>query len=232
MELSTLWVIFKRRWWLIGLPVVVTGLLTLSSWGQLVRPPVRYEVQVRLTAAAPPGATIEDLEAPYEDAAYVPWLASEYVAVNLPHWIVSDSFAAEVHEQLSAEGMEVSLDDLKGAFRADSYRSIVTLFVGWDDPNTIVPIAEAAITVLQTRNQRYFPQFAVEPARVVPLDDIEVGEVPPPLLGRVSPLIRLFLGGLAGLGLAALAEHFDRSLYTATDAEALGLEVLAVIPRE
>jgi hypothetical protein len=232
MELIALWQVIQRRWWLIGLPAAVVLVLTLPALADAVNPPPGYEVRVRLTAAAPPDAAGAVPDSAYEDTSYVVWLASEYVAVNLPHWITSDSFAREVAQIVAGQGLDIAASDLVGAFAADSYRSIVTLYVHWDDAGQIGPIAQAAIQVLRERNAEYFPQFAVSPARVVPLDTLEVAEVAPPLTARLTPLLRLALGLAAGIGLAGLAEYLDRSLRTRRDVEALGLEVLAEIPGE
>lgn len=232
MELIAVWHLFKRRWWLMGLPAVVALILTLPTIKNVVSPSPTYAVQVRLTAAAPPSAETSSGATPYEDSVYVPLLASEYVAVNLPHWITSDSFADEVSRVLSAQGTTIPADDLRSAFHGDSFRSIVTLFVNWDDANEIRAIANAAITVLQTRNQAYFPQFAAEPVQVVPLDSVNVSQVSPPITGRVTPLIKIMLGLAAGIGLAILAEYLDTTVRTRDDVEALGLPVLVVIPRE
>jgi len=232
VELITLWQIAKRRGWLVALPLLIVALLTLPALRTALNPPPRYEVRVRLTAAAPPGTEGAVADAPYQDTSYVVWLASEYVAVNLPHWITSDSFAQEVSATLAGEGLSLSAADLQGAFAADSYRSIVTLYVQWEDAAQITPIAQAAIRVLQQRNAEYFPQFAVSPARVVALDGLKVQRVPPPLSQRLLPLVRLAIGGLAGVILAGLAEYLDDRLRTRADVERLGLEVLAEIPGE
>lgn len=232
VEPIAFWPIAKRRWWLVALPVLVVMLFTLPALRTALNPPARYEVRVRLTAAAPPSAEGEVADAPYQDTSYVVWLASEYVAVNLPHWITSDSFAQEVSSALANEGLSLSATDLQGAFAADSYRSIVTLFVQWDDAAQIVPIAQAAVRVLQQRNAAYFPQFAAAPAQVVALDSLKASPVPPPLSQRLLPLVRLAVGALAGLVLAGLAEYFDDRLRTRADVEGLGLEVLAEIPGE
>jgi len=140
VELITFWQIVKRRWWLVALPLLVTALLTLPALRTALNPPARYEVRVRLTAAAPPGTEGAIADAPYQDTSYVVWLASEYVAVNLPHWITSDSFAQEVSMMLAGEGLSLSAADLEGAFAADSYRSIITLYVQWDDAAQITPL--------------------------------------------------------------------------------------------
>ncbi len=231
MELIALWQMFKRRWWLVALPALVATIVTLPTLKNVISPPVSYLVQLRLTAAAPPDAKIEGITTPYEDTVYVPLLASEYVVANMPHWISSDSFAGEVNTLLNERG--VTLDDnLNGAFVADGFRSILTLYVVWDDSNEVQQITNAAITVLQTRSQTYFPQFAAVPVQVVPLDEIEVSELAPPITARISPLIRIFAGLAAGVGLAILAEYLDNSVRSRADMEALGLPILAEIPPE
>lgn len=231
MELIALWHLFKRRWWLVALPALVALIVTLPTLKNVISPPVSYLVQMRLTAAAPPDTEIEGVTTPYEDTSYVPWLASEYVVVNLPPWIGSDSFADEVSAVLNERGAGID-DDLKGAFIADGFRSILTLYVVWDDPDEVRQIAEAAITVLQTRNQTAWPQAAAEPMQVVPFDEVEVSELAPPITTRIAPLIRILVGLAAGVGLAILAEYLDNSLRSRADVEALGLPVLAEIPPE
>jgi len=232
MELITLWNLFKRRWWLIVLPAAVALLLTLPSLKNVISPPVTYSVQMRLTAAAPPDAQVEGEPTPYEDSAYVPLLTSEYVVVNMSHWIMSDRFADEVSTVLIQQNITISGEDLRGAFYSDSFRSILTLYVGWDDSEEIRAITDAAVTVLQTRNQDYFPQFAAKPVQVEPLDDVKVNQAATPLTTRLMPLLKLAVGLAAGLGLAVLAEYLDQTVRSTADIEALDLPVLGEIPRE
>jgi capsular polysaccharide biosynthesis protein len=232
MELIALWHMLKRRWWLIALPFGVALILTLPALKNVVAPPVTYLVQIRLTAAAPPDAQIEGVTTPYEDTVYVPLLASEYVVVNLPHWITSDRFADEVSQILGAQNINIKGEDLRPAFAADSFRSILTLYVGWDDEAEIRAIAAAAVEVLQTRNQTYFPQFAAAPVQVVALDDVRVAEAAPPITTRIMPMLRIVMGLAAGIGLAVLAEYLDNNIRSRSDVESLGLTVLAEIPPE
>ena len=232
MELKALWHILRRRWWLIALPTLAALAVTLPALRQTFAPPVSYQVQMRLTAAAPPQAEADGVGTPYEDTVYVPLLASEYVVVNMPHWITGDRFADEVSDVLEAHGVQIAAEDLRGHFAADSYRSILTLYVTWDEPETLRTIAEAAVTVLQERNQAYFPQFAAEAVRVVPLDEPEVSTLAAPISVRLMPLLRIALGLAAGVGLAALAEYLDDRVRSRADVAALGLDVLAEIPPE
>ncbi len=232
MELISFWRVVWRRWWLVVLPALVALVVTLPSLADAVSPPVTYRVQMRLSAAVPPEVDGDERAMPYEDSVYVPLLASEYVVLNMPYWITSDNFAADVSAVLNQGGLEIAPEDLPGAFAADGFHSILTLYVTWDDADEIRALADAAVTVLQTRNQVYFPQFAAGPVQVVPLDDIGVDEIPPPITERLLPVFRVALGLVAGVGLALLAEYLDRSVRSREDIEALGLPVLGEIPRE
>lgn len=232
MELYAIWGFLRRRWWLIALPALVALVLSLPAMRDSLAPDGSYGVDMRLTVAAPPQPPTEQTTTPYEDTAYVPWLASEYVVVNLPAWIASDSFAQQVSEVLREREMSISADDLGGAFAAEGLRSILTLHVRWPEPSEVVPITEAALAVLQERNHLYFPQFGGEPVSVVALDDIRVQSLAPPITERLDPFLRIAVGLAAGVGLAALAEYLDRTVRTQTDVEALGLAVLGEIPPE
>jgi capsular polysaccharide biosynthesis protein len=127
--------------------------------------------------------------------------------------------------------VDISADDLRPAFAADSARSVFVVYFGWDNEAELEQIAAATIEVLQTRNQQYFPQFASAPAQIVPLDEIDIVRTAPPLTTRLSPFIRVFIGLAAGVGLALLAEYLDDSVRSKDDLTALGLEVIGVIPR-
>jgi uncharacterized protein involved in exopolysaccharide biosynthesis len=237
VELIALWNFLRRRWWLIAIPAAITLVWSLPTLPGTIAPPETYGATMRFTAAAPPGAAQALANAPistggsYEDTSYVPWLASEYVVVNLPQWVTSSSFAREVSAVLKDEGLDISADDLRPAFAADSTRSIFVVYFGWDDEAELEKIAAATVIVLQTRNQQYFPQFASEPAQIVPLDEIDVVRTFPPFTDRLMPLVRIALGLAAGIGLAFLADYLDDSVRSPSDLEKLELDVVGCIPR-
>jgi capsular polysaccharide biosynthesis protein len=231
MEVLALLDILRRRWWLILLPVLAAFLLMLPSLPDTFKSEQSYTVGMRFTAAAPSDAEI-DTGTTYEDSAYVPWLASEYVVVNLPQWVTSDTFAREVSSELASQGIEIPYEQVRAAFASDSARSILVVYINWPDSEQIEAIAEAARTVLQTRNQTYFPQFAANPADVVALDDIRVGVVATPLSDRFDPFVRLALALAIGIALAAAFEYFDDTVRTEADILALGMHVFGVVPSE
>lgn len=233
MELLSLWMLVRRRWWLVLLPVALVFLLTLPSLPSIINPQASYTVAMRFTAAAPAGLGESDSsESSYEDSVYIPWLASEYIVVNLPQWITSDSFAEEVRASLFNEGLDLSRESLRGAFAADSARSILVVYISWPDEAELERIASTAIIILQTRNQSYFPQFAAYPAEIIPLDSIRIQPVAPALTTRLSPFLRLGIAFLAGLVLIGAAHYFDDTLWAEADLEPFELPILAAIPRK
>lgn len=234
------WQLIKRWWYLLLIPTVVAFLWSLPALSTALNPPETYGASIRFTAAAAPdeanaiAADTDNLprSGTYEDTAYVPWLASEYVVVNLPQWVTSTSFAQEVSAELAGQGIEIGSDEVRRAFSADSARSILTVYFGWDDETELTAIATATIKVLQERNQSYFPQFANAPAQIVPLDDVEVNQTVPPMNTRLNPFIRIILGLGVGVGLATLAAYLDDCIYGESDLRKLEIEVLASIPQE
>jgi capsular polysaccharide biosynthesis protein len=227
MELIALWEVLRRRWWLIAVPTLVVFLSLLPAFPSILNPSTSYSVAIRFTAAA-----ASQSNPSYEDSAYVPWLASEYVVVNLPQWITSDRFAQEVSQLLAADGLTIPFEDIRSAVLADSARSILVVYLTWDNSAELERIAQAAIEVLQTRNQAYFPQFTAAPAQVQALDDIRITAVSTPLMTRFSPFLRLAVGIALGVALAILAEYLDDTLQSAEEISALDLPLLGQIPRE
>ncbi len=226
-----LWVVLQRRWWLIVLPGVVVLLTLLPTLPAMLSPASSYVVTMRFSVAAPADEAIVAAEGQtYEDTSYIPWLQSEYVVVNFPQWVTGDAFAREVSQILASEGRDIPADDVRGAFVADSARSILVVSITRDDPDEAEALANAAVMVLQTRNQAYFPQLAAEPAEVVPLDEVRVQTVAPSLVNRFMPLLRLAIALGVGLGLAALAEYLDDRVHRPEDLDELEVPLWAVIP--
>jgi capsular polysaccharide biosynthesis protein len=226
MELRTLWKIFLRRWWLVAIPAAAA--LAYALVGYLTAPAAGgFATAIRFTAATPPG----DEAGGYEDSEYYPWLTSEYVVNALTDWVRTSSFAQEVSASLAARGVDIAAGAIQPAINADNERSVMVLYLSWPDAAQLASIAEAASDVLEQRSSAFFPQFGEGGVTVVRLDEPAVGPVPPPLSVRLDPLVRLGLGIAAGIGLAALVEYLDPTVRTRAEVEAMGLAVLAEVPR-
>jgi len=226
MELRALWQVIRRRWWLVALPSIAA--LAVAAYGYLKAPPAGgYSAGTRLTAATPPSEGQG-----YEDSLYYPWLTSEYVVNALTDWVRTSSFAQEVSAQLATQNIEVPAGAIQGSITADNERSVMALTISGQDAALVQQIAEASALVLQEKAAAYFPQFGSRGTQVVLLDTPVVVPVPPPLSRRLEPLVRFGLGVAAGVALAFLVEYLDPTLRQRSQVEALGLTVLAEVPRE
>lgn len=157
------------------------------------------------------------------------WLASELTVNAFTEWVRSSRFAEEVALAAAEQGLTIAPGAL--VIRSDNERSIGQVFINWPDEAELRTLVDAAILVLQTRNQAYFPQLGDVPAQVEILDEPRITPAPPALPDRFRPLLQLGLALLAGIGLALLVEYLDPTLRDRYDAESTGLVVVATIPR-
>jgi capsular polysaccharide biosynthesis protein len=226
MELKQLWAVIVRRWWLVLLPAAVALVLAIPSLLAAIRPSVTFQVMLRFTASQVP-----DKPQNFQDQAYIPWLASEYAVNNLASWMKTESFAHSIADRLKEQGTTVEVGVVQGAIQSDSARSIMTLWLTYPDPDMLKQLAPAAIDVLKEQNRVYFPQFGSQRAEIGVLDAINVTPVSTPITQRLGGLARVLIGLLIGVALAFLAEYLDPTIRDWRDAEALGLPILAEIPR-
>lgn len=221
MEIVGLIRIVRRRWWLLLLPVIIVTILVIPDFlssGSAVSG--GFTTAIRYSAA-------QEFNLPQRDGDYQDvWLASEFVVNAFTDWIKTSSFQDELRQILSDD---IDLNGLNIA--SDNDRSIGIVEMTYPTAE-LDQIAQAAITVLQTRNQVYFPHLGDEPAEVNVLDAPRVQPFNPPLTNRLTPLIQLGVAFIVGLGLAVLAEYFDRTLRYPDEIEAQGIPVLAQVPKQ
>ena len=225
MELVLIWRVLRRWWWLVLIPVAITAALAAPA---LLRRGAGaaggYTTTISYTAAQDLSA-IPGRDGDFQDV----WLASELAVNALTDWVRSNTFAADVAAQAATQGL--TIDPAALAVAADNQRSVGQIFINWPDADQLQTIAQAAVTVLETKNDSVFPQMGGVPARVEVLDAPRVVAAPPPLTDRFAPLIRVGVGLLAGIALAFLANYLDPILRSRDDLESLGLPVIASIPR-
>ncbi len=215
--------IILRRWWLIGLPFVLSAALALP---QLFSSPaggtLSYNAQIRYSAAQK--LNLPEREGDYTDI----WLASERTVAAMSAWARSSSFRQKAREQLGEAG--AALDSLHIA--ADHSRNIGIIYLSHPDPEALGAIADAVLLVLSNQNQHYLPQLGGEAAQVTILDQPVMQAAPPPLTNRFAPLIQLGIGLAIGLALAFLAEYIDPRIYHQDDLRRMGLPLLGSVPSE
>jgi capsular polysaccharide biosynthesis protein len=228
MELHQLWKVLRRRWWLVAIPSVTAFVYAAVVF---IQSPPRggYSTQIRFAAAPPPGVDVSGLG--YEDSRYFPWKTGEFVVDGLTAWAPSTTFADEVSLMLEEQGLDIPTSAIYGHISADNERSVMTVYIDWSNRAELEAIADAAIDVMQVRHAEYFPQLGSQGAVVTALDAIAVRREPPSIGARLDPIIRFGLGLVLGLALALGVDYIDPAVRDRQEVEALGLTVLAEIPR-
>lgn len=223
MELMLVWRFIRKRWWIMLLPVVLVAFYAVP---QLLRNEQggvnRYTTSFSYSAAQEQ-SNLPDRDGDFQDV----WLASEFVVNAFTDWVKSSSFRAEIADILNDDSLNLGALEVA----ADNSRSIGVVTFAYPDGAALEQIAGAAIEVLQTRSQAYFPHLGEAPAEVTILNEPVIVAVPPSLPNRVAPILQLGVAFFAGLMLALLVEYLDPTLRNAYELEALGLPTLASIPR-
>ena len=221
MELRTLLKILKRYWVLIILPPLLVGVFTFITYRA---PATAYTSTLRFSVGYAPDQQTMSLY----DRKYPAWLTSEYIAGGLSDWAKTGDFAQAVAD---VAGQDITAGEVAGSLVSDHLRSIVVLYLNGGDPDRLTAIGTAAIKVLQMRNNVIFPQNG-EGAIVTALDGVVAAPAAPSLRNRLDIPLRLALGLALGVVLAFLVWYFDPRLRDRADAEALGLNIIAEIPKK
>jgi capsular polysaccharide biosynthesis protein len=224
VELRFLLSQFIRRWWLIAIPVIAAAALALPD---MLAPGAQtggFSASIRYSAFQDISA-IPRSEGDYQDL----WLSSELLVNALTDWVRSSSFREEIAARLQAEGVAFSAGALGTA--ADNERSVGQISFGYPDGPTLDAVVDAAIAVLQTRAADYFPQLGGQNASVTVLDRTAAAPAPPSLPNRFAPVLRIAVGLLAGLGLAALSLYLDPFVRRREDVASAGVPVIAALPK-
>ena len=222
MELRQIARVLLRWWWLVLIPTAAAAALTLPGLLSGQAAAGGFATVIHYSAAQVPEA-LPPRDGDFQDI----WLASEYTVNALAAWTLTDGFRQEVARLAGAR-----LDAARLGIAADNERSVGQLFLSYPDAAGLQAAVDAAAEVLQTRSAAYFPQVGSAPAAVTLLGTPGIAPAPPPLADRFGPLIRVALGLLGGVALAFLAHYLDPTLRRREDVEALGLPVIAALPRD
>jgi len=221
MELRTLLKILRRYWYLIVIPPLLVGVFSLLTYRA---PASGYTSTLRFSVGYAP----EDQTTSLQDLKYPAWLTSEYIAGGLSDWAKTGDFAQAVAAEA---GNNISSGEVAGSLVSDHLRSIVVLYLNGGDADKLTAIGNATVTVLQQRNHIVFPQNG-EGATVTALDGIVVAPSAPSLRTRLDLPIRLALALVFGIVLAFVAWYLDPRLRDRADVEAIGLNIIAEIPKK
>jgi len=218
MELTHYWRILRRRWWLVAALVAVALVASLVTYD---RPAPVYQASMRFAVGIEGQEPVTAVSGEGRSDA---WLASEYLADDLSEVLKGGDFAARIGERV---GLAVPA----GAIFASREHRIMTVSIIWGNRDEVQAIAEAVAAEVENVERDYFPQLAGVGAQAVLIDGPGIGEVGMGLRDRLDLPIRLLIALVAGVALAFLWDYLDDSVRSRAEVEALGVPLLAEIPR-
>jgi capsular polysaccharide biosynthesis protein len=222
MELRAYWRIVYRRWWIVVLlPLVVVA----ASFLLRPQPAHGAVANLRLTVGIVPETGDGKF---YTFDRYYSWLTAEYLADDLSEIIKSRAFADEVSKRL---GGQVATGQIQGATNPQKLHRILTVSVSAATEQQAMEIAGAIAATLRESGGTFLPQLSAQNAAISVIDPPALVPIGPSLREKLDLPLRLFLALAAALALAFLLDYLDDSLRNADDVEALGLAVLAEIPK-
>ena len=229
MELREYWEIFKRRWWIPVLLMLLVGFLSILQLRPWEARPVSYSASMRMLVGVMPAAE-QDLTA--YDPRYYAWLTSEYLVDDFTEVVGSQLFAANVSDRLADQAIDVPVGVIQGSAATGKQHRIITLGFSGGDEAEVKAIADAAARELEENATGDVRQLGTDGAGVTLIDGPGVGVVGPSLSSRLDLPLRMALAFLVGLGLIFLLEYLDTSIRKREELDEIGLSVIGEIPKE
>jgi capsular polysaccharide biosynthesis protein len=219
MELRQYWRIIWRRWWLIAALVGIVLAVSVVTYSE---PEPAYVATMRFAIGIEGDEPVSVVSG---DGRSDAWLASEYLADDLSEVLKGGDFAARITDLV---GFQVPA----GTIFASREHRIMTVSITWQDRAQVQTIAEAVGAVVKDGGAGYFPQLLGVEAEAVLIDGPGIGQVGRSLRDKLDLPIRLFVALVAGVALAFLWDYLDDTIRDRGEVEALGVSVLAEIPRK
>ncbi|MBE2237857.1 MAG: hypothetical protein IAE81_08715 [Caldilineaceae bacterium] len=229
MELREYWAILQRRWWLpVVLALLVGGLSLAQVQPWQPKTPI-FSATMRMLVGVLPAAE-QNLTA--YDPRYYAWLTSEYLVDDFTEVVRSQLFAANVSQRLSAQNITVPAGVIQASAATGKLHRIITLSFTWRDPAQLEAIAQAAADELMQNTTFYFQQLGTDNAGVTLIDGPSISTVSPGVREQIELPLRILLAFLVGVGLVFLLYYLDDSVRNEHELNAMGIQVIGVIPKE
>jgi capsular polysaccharide biosynthesis protein len=224
MELKQYAHIVWTRIWIPILLVIVVAVVSLLTRGPAT---TTYSVTMRFNVGVRPQVIRDE----YNYDGYYAWIASEYMTDNLTGLVSSQDFANEVNRYLAEMGQPAQLPP--GVISADNQHRILRLNISWPDADQLKGIAQAVARAMEENSHKFFPQAGEGGAFITLIDTLGPSESgAASLRQRLDIPVRLMLALGAGLALTFLLDYLDDSVRNKTELEAMGIAVLAEVPKK
>ncbi len=228
MELRTYFRILKRWWWIptgLLLLTLLFSLITLRPWQP--QPPT-YVMGMSFSVGVKP----QQLPDQFTYDGYYTALSSEYLIDDFSEIVKGSEFAAAVSQRLADEGIQVAPGQIQGSTQTGKLHRILNVTIYDGDPERVAKIADAVAATMTEDADQFMPRLLEDEGAVYIVNRGAVVPIGPSLKQRLDLPLRLVLALLAGIGLAFLLEYLMPRVQTRKDMEALGVPVLAEIPRK
>jgi capsular polysaccharide biosynthesis protein len=167
---------------------------------------------------------------------YYGWLASEYLADDLSAIVNSQAFATDVNRHLAEMGSSAVIPPgiIGGVTFGEKQHRILRVDFSWGNEAELVDISQAVVKAMEEDSAKYLTQPDVPGGAVINVID----EPSPPALNspsltqRLDLPVRLLLALAAGIALAFLLDYLDDSVRGKSELEAMGIPVLAEVPKK
>jgi capsular polysaccharide biosynthesis protein len=214
-------IVWKRVWIPILLGVVVAA---ASLWTQTTPAPT-YNMTMRFNVGVKPAA------GEYNYDGYHAWIASEYLTDNLTGLVSSQNFANEVNSYLAGMGSAAQVP--AGTISAENQHRILRMNVSWGNAEELNQISQAITQAMEENALNYFPQAGETGALITMIDTVGPFETRASSLRQQLDLpVRLVLALGAGIALTFLLDYLDDRVRGKTELEAMGIPVLAEVPKK
>jgi len=231
MELRNYARIVWRSWPLVlGLPLLV-AVLTVALAFLL---PSRYTITAAvLVTQRPIGVREGQITLPDENN-FNSWAASEFVVDDLLQVVETRRFADDIAAWLQAQhGVALEPERIQEGLEAERRHRMLYLHATAASAEHPRLIAQGAIAMLRENGLAYWDR---EESTSLEVAELEVPEEAEPEQGLAGLLLNVALRSILALvlavGIAFLRHYLDGSLYSGSEVETLGLEVVGVIPRD
>jgi capsular polysaccharide biosynthesis protein len=231
MELRNYARIVWRSWPLVlGLPLLV-AVLTVALAFLL---PSRYTITAAVLVTQRPIGVREDQITLPDENNFNSWAASEFVVDDLLQVVETRRFADDIAAWLQAQhGVALDPERIQAGLEAERRHRMLYLHATADSVDYPRLIALGAIAMLRENGLKYWER---EESTTLEVSELEIPEEAEPEQGLAGLLLNVALRSILALvlavGLAFLRHYLDRSLYSGSEVETLGLEVVGVIPRD
>jgi len=228
MELKQyVYIVWKRAW----IPAVLVVIVAVVSLLTATTPAPSYSTTMRFTVGVRP----EEVDGVYNYDSYYAWLASEYLVDDMTGLVSSQAFADDVNRHLREIGSPVQIPphSIGGVTIGGKQHRILSLTVTWPNPAELADIAQAIVATMEQDSTHYMAQLGT-PGALIHVIDAPSPPTPNalPLTQQLGLPIRILLALGVGLALTFLLDYLDDSARGKAELEAMGIAVLAEVPKK